>query len=142
MITWNWYRRGNARDVVRRRGGVDLERVRAGRDPHAHARREGLAPGEAAHGRAAIGVVAHRLLARNCRGSEAQQKRRRSHTSDDEAVTVGGGGFGLARDERFALRRTNCCFRAAHSARCAAARFHAPLLGAGLAESVDKLDEV
>ena len=99
IMTGDWYRRGNARDVVRRRGGVDLERVRAGRDPDAHARREGLAPGEAAHGRAVI--VAHRLLLGcNC-GEETKQERRRDdargyhdpYGAGDLALTV--GGFGL-----------------------------------------------
>ena len=106
MITWNWYRRGNARDVVRRRGGVDLERVRAGRDPDAHARREGLAPGEAAHGRAAIGVVAHRLLLGCYRRNKTKKERRRDDaTGPDNTHGAGGGGW---FEERFALRRTNC----------------------------------
>ena len=99
MMRWNWYRRGNARDVVRRRGGVDLERVRAGRDPHAHARREGLAPGEAAHGGTII--VAHRLLLGCNRRYETKQERRRDdatgyhnpYGAGDLALTV--GGFGL-----------------------------------------------
>ena len=131
MITWNWYRRGDARDVVRRRGGVDLERVRAGRDPRAHARREGLAPGEAAHGRAAIGVVAHRLLLGCYRRNKTKKERRRDDaTGPDNTHGAGGGGW---FEERFALRRTNCCFRAAHTQLSVpAARFRAPLRGAVL----------
>ena len=98
---------GNTCDIVRRRGGVDLERVRAGRDPHAHARREGLAPGEAAHGRAAIGVVAHRLLLGCYRRNKTKKERRRDDaTGPDNTHGAGGGGW---FEERFALRRTNCC---------------------------------
>ena len=131
MIAGNWYRRGNARDVVRRRGRVDLERVRAGRDPHAHARREGLAPGEAAHGRAAIGVVAHRLLLGCYRRNKTKKERRRDDaTGPHNTYGAGGGGW---FEERFALRRTNCCFRAAHSAKCACCSISRAAARAGLA---------
>ena len=103
MITGNWYRRGDARDVVRRRGRVDLERVRAGRDPHAHARREGLAPGEAAHGGAI--VVAHRLFCGDCGENPEQERGRDDARGPHNTYGAGGGGW---FEERFALRRTNC----------------------------------
>ena len=119
MMRWNWYRRGNARDVVRRRGGVDLERVRAGRDPDAHARREGLAPAVAAMGGAA--VVAHRPLGCYCCEKTQQERGRDDARGPDDAYGAGGGGW---FEERFSLRRTDCCSardaaaegRAAHAA--------------------------
>ena len=74
MITWNWYRRGNARDVVRRRGRVDLERVWTGCFPPAYAFVERLAPAVAAHGGAII--VAHRLFCGDC-GENPEQERGR-----------------------------------------------------------------
>ena len=98
MITWNWYRRGNARDVVRRRGGVDLERVRTSCFPRSHTFVERLAPAVAAHGGAII--VAHRLFCGD-RGESPEQERGRDgargyHKADgagDLALTV--VGFGL-----------------------------------------------
>ena len=113
-MTGNWYRRGNARDVVRRRRRVDLERVRTSCFPRPYAFCEGIAPCEAAHGRAAIGVVAHRLLLGCYRRNKTKKERRRDDaTGPDNTHGAGGGGW---FEERFSLRRTDCC-----SARDAAA---------------------
>ena len=119
MITWNWYRRGNARDVVRRRGGVDLERVWTSCFPRPYAFVERLAPAVPTHSYAV--VVAHRLLLGCNRRYETKQERRRDDArGPDDAYGAGGGGW---FEERFALRRTNCCSsadaaegRAAHAA--------------------------
>ena len=105
MMRWNWHRRGNTRDVVRRRGRVDLERVGAGRDPHAHASREGLAPREAAHGGAII--VAHRLFRGDCGENPEQERGRDDATGYHDPY--GAGDLAVGRcEERFALRRTDC----------------------------------
>ena len=98
MITGNWYRRGNARDVVRRRGRVDLERVRTSCFPRPYTFVERLAPAVAAMGGAA--VVAHRPLGCYC-CEKTQQERRgdgargyhNPYGAGDLALTV--GGFGL-----------------------------------------------
>ena len=102
-MTGDWYRRGDTRDVVRRRGGVDLERVRTISLPRPYAFVERLAPAVAAMGGAA--VVAHRLLGCYCCEKTQQERRRDDATGPDNTHGAGGGGW---FEERFALRRTDC----------------------------------
>ena len=119
MMRWNWYRRGDTRDVVRRRGGVDLERVWTSCFPRPYAFVERLAPAVAAMGDAA--VIAHRLLL-GCDGRNKTQQERRRDDARGPHNTYGAGGGGWF-EERFSLRRTDCC-----SARDAAAEGRAAKL--------------
>ena len=144
MMRCNWYRRGNTRDVVRRRRRVDLERVRTSCFPRPYAFVERLAPAVAAMGGAA--VVAHRPLGCYCCEKTKQERRRYETRGPDDADGAGdlAFGFGLAGDERFALCRTDCGSARRGGGRTRrtklfscqlgvpAARFHAPLRFAGV----------
>ena len=101
----DWYCRGNTRDIVRRRRRVDLERVRTISLPRSHTFVERLAPAVAAMADAA--VVAHRLLGCYCCEKTQQERRRYQTRGPHNTYGAGGGGW---FEERFALRRTNCCF--------------------------------
>ena len=102
-MTGDWYRRGDTRDVVRRRGGVDLERVRTSCFPRSHTFVERLAPAVAAHG---LGMgAAHRLPGGKRREQTEQERRRDDARGPHNTYGAGGGGW---FEERFALRRTDC----------------------------------